>query len=110
MKKIINTLSKAVQVVLAAPVKLPAKVVQVVKYVAVALGILESVIGKEEQRQPHAGEEDGGETGDCRRDGCRWRYPLLDVCEYRGGRCRQEGGFSRARSHCQLRRQQAAAR
>jgi len=64
MKKIIQTLSKAVQVVLAAPVKLPAKVVQVVKYVAVALGILESVIGKEEQRQPQIGEEDGGETAD----------------------------------------------
>jgi len=64
MKKIIHTLSKAVQLVLAAPVKLPAKVVQVVRYVAVALGILETVVGNEEQQKPQTGEEDGGETAD----------------------------------------------
>lgn len=34
MKKLINSLSRAVQLVLAAPVKLPAKVLQVVKYIA----------------------------------------------------------------------------
>ena len=61
MKKIIQTLSKAVQVVLAAPVVLPAKVVQVVKYVAVALGILETVI-RDEAQQPQAAEEGGDET------------------------------------------------
>ncbi|NGF55407.1 hypothetical protein G5B35_20300 [Parapusillimonas sp. SGNA-6] len=64
MKKIIHTLSKAVQLVLAAPVKLPAKVVQVVKYVAVALGILETVVGREEQQTPQTGEEDGGEAAE----------------------------------------------
>ncbi len=64
MKKIINTMSKAVQVVLAAPVKLPAKVVQVVRYVAVALGILETVIGNEEQQKLQTGEEDGGEAAE----------------------------------------------
>ncbi|HMR19783.1 MAG TPA: hypothetical protein PKA53_10835 [Sphingobacterium sp.] len=62
MKKIIHTLSKAVQVVLAAPVKLPAKVVQVAKYVAIALGILEAVI--EEKDKPQTGEEGGGEATD----------------------------------------------
>jgi len=63
MKKILKIASKAVQVVLAAPVKLPAKIVQVVKYVAIALGILEAVIHEEESPQT-AGEEDGNEAAD----------------------------------------------
>jgi len=58
-------MSKAIQVVLAAPVKLPAKVVQVVKYVAIALGILETVVGEQEGQQPHTkAEEEGGETAE----------------------------------------------
>jgi len=49
MKKILRIASKAVQVVLAAPVKLPAKVVQVVKYVALLIGIAETVIHEEKE-------------------------------------------------------------
>ena len=56
-------MSKAVQVVLAAPVRLPSKVVTVAKYVAVALGILESVIPDKEDK-PTTGEEESGETAD----------------------------------------------
>ncbi|NGM62669.1 hypothetical protein G5B30_12155 [Sphingobacterium sp. SGG-5] len=63
MKKIINKLSKAVQLVLAAPIKLPAKIQQVVKYVAVALGIIDAVI-QEEKPEPQAGEEERDETAD----------------------------------------------
>ena len=44
MYSILKKMSKAVQVVLAAPVKLPPKVVTVAKYVAIALGILEAIV------------------------------------------------------------------
>jgi len=58
-------MSKAIQVVLAAPVKLPAKVGQVVRYVAIALGILETVIGEEQPPKPDAkGEGGNGETAE----------------------------------------------
>lgn len=60
MKKLIQKLSKAVQVVLAAPVKLPAKVVQAVKYVALVLGVLESVVPDGEPQKPVAEEQEGG--------------------------------------------------
>ncbi len=48
MKKIIRTISRAVQVVLLAPVKLPAKALSIIKYVALGLGIIESVIDDED--------------------------------------------------------------
>lgn len=64
MKKIIQKLSKAVQVVLVAPVKLPAKVVQVVKYVALALGVLETVVPDKTEKQTEQRKEGSGETAD----------------------------------------------
>jgi len=51
MKKIFNKIGQVLQLVLAAPVKLPGKVGNVLHYVAVALGILETVL-KEEQAEP----------------------------------------------------------
>jgi hypothetical protein len=50
MRSIINKISKAVQVVLLAPIKLPGKALNILKYVAVGLGIIESVLdnGKQE--------------------------------------------------------------
>ena len=48
MKKILKIASRAVQVVLAAPLKLPAKVMQVMNYIGIALGILDQLIEKEE--------------------------------------------------------------
>ncbi|PRD44981.1 hypothetical protein [Sphingobacterium haloxyli] len=44
MKKLIRKISQAVQVVLLAPIKLPAKALDVLKYVAVGLGIIEQVM------------------------------------------------------------------
>ncbi|MCW8313479.1 hypothetical protein K7A41_19790 [Sphingobacterium sp. InxBP1] len=47
MKKILNKIGRLLQVVLTAPVKLPAKAVNVLKYLALGLGILETVIDEE---------------------------------------------------------------
>ena len=44
MKSIINKISQALQVVLLAPIKLPSKALNILKYVAVGLGIIESVL------------------------------------------------------------------
>ena len=44
MKKVIRKISQAVQVVLLAPIKLPAKAMSVLKYIAVGLGIIEQVM------------------------------------------------------------------
>lgn len=49
MKKIIKKISQAVQVVLLAPIKLPGKALNVLKYLAVGLGIIETVLEKEEE-------------------------------------------------------------
>jgi len=40
MKKFIHKISQAVQVVLLAPIKLPAKVMIVPKYIAIGLGVV----------------------------------------------------------------------
>ncbi|WP_313187117.1 hypothetical protein [Sphingobacterium siyangense] len=50
MKKILNKIGKVLQVVLAAPVKWPGKAGSILKYIAVGLGILETVM--EEEKQP----------------------------------------------------------
>ncbi|MBE8721352.1 hypothetical protein, partial [Sphingobacterium pedocola] len=47
---IINKISRAVQVVLLAPIKLPGKALNILKYVAVGLGIIESVLETEDQK------------------------------------------------------------
>ncbi|MBE8721353.1 hypothetical protein [Sphingobacterium pedocola] len=44
MRSIINKISQALQVVLLAPIKLPGKALNILKYVAVGLGIIESVL------------------------------------------------------------------
>lgn len=48
MKKIFNKIGQVLQLLLAAPVKLPGKVGNVLKYVAIGLGILETVLDEEE--------------------------------------------------------------
>ncbi|TDQ77976.1 hypothetical protein [Sphingobacterium yanglingense] len=45
MHKIIKKISQAVQVVLLAPIKLPVKALNIIKYVAIGLGVLEAVVG-----------------------------------------------------------------
>ncbi|MBL1408224.1 hypothetical protein [Sphingobacterium faecale] len=47
MNKIIKKISQAVQVLLLAPIRLPGKALNIIKYVAVGLGILEAVTRKE---------------------------------------------------------------
>ncbi len=47
MKKIVNKIAKVLQVILLAPVKLPNKALNVVKYIALGLGIVESVLEKD---------------------------------------------------------------
>ena len=47
MKKIIKKIGQAIQVVLMAPIKLPAKALNVLKYIGVALGVIEKVIDDE---------------------------------------------------------------
>lgn len=49
MKKIVRKISQVVQVVLLAPIKLPVKALQVLKYVAVGLGIIETVLDQEKE-------------------------------------------------------------
>lgn len=48
MKKIIKKIGGAIQIILLAPVKLPAKVLNVLKYIGLGMGIIESVIADEE--------------------------------------------------------------
>lgn len=51
MNKIIKKMSQAVQIVLMAPIKLPAKALTIVKYVALGLGILDAVTGKGDEEK-----------------------------------------------------------
>lgn len=57
MKKIFNKIGQVLQLVLAAPVKLPGKVGNVLHYVAIALGVLETVLEEEQTEPPPKTEE-----------------------------------------------------
>ena len=60
MKKIINKIGRALQVILLAPVKLPGKAMDILKYLAIGVGIVESVIDdKEDSEKDRIGEEGG---------------------------------------------------
>ncbi|MEN5086493.1 hypothetical protein ABE426_08490 [Sphingobacterium faecium] len=62
MKKIIKKISGVIQVILLAPVKLPGKFINIIKYIGLGLGILESVIvEKDEQDQQEEGADAGVE-------------------------------------------------
>ncbi|MEN5233617.1 hypothetical protein [Sphingobacterium faecium] len=50
MKKIIKKISGVIQVILLAPVKLPGKVLDIIKYIGLGLGIIESVIDQDEEK------------------------------------------------------------
>ena len=63
MKKVIRKISQAVQVVLLAPIKLPAKAMSVLKYIAVGLGIIEQVM-QEEDTGPKAEGKEGSDEAD----------------------------------------------
>lgn len=61
MKNIIRKISQAVQVLLLAPVKLPGKALHVIKYVALGIGLLESLLHDSKAEQ--AAEDEGREKG-----------------------------------------------
>lgn len=60
MKEIIRKISQAVQVVLLAPIKLPAKAMSVLKYIAVGLGIIEQVM-QDEDTEPKTERKEGSD-------------------------------------------------
>lgn len=51
MKKIIKKINDAIQVILLAPVKLPIKILTVIKYIGLGMGILESVVNDKEAKE-----------------------------------------------------------
>ncbi|WP_312194234.1 hypothetical protein [Sphingobacterium multivorum] len=57
MKKIFNKIGQVLQLLLAAPVKLPGKVGNVLKYLALGLGIVETVLD-EAKPQPEVDDKD----------------------------------------------------
>ncbi|WP_398452110.1 hypothetical protein AB3466_13880 [Sphingobacterium thalpophilum] len=60
MKRILNKIGRLLQVVLTAPVKLPGKAVNVLKYLALGLGILETVIDEEKPPPEELGQQKQG--------------------------------------------------
>lgn len=60
-KKIKHALAVASQVIIAAPVKLPPKLVAVAKYVALAIGILDAVVQKADEPPTHKTDPDEGQ-------------------------------------------------
>lgn len=50
MKKIIQKISRALQVVLMAPIKLPGKALNIIKYIALGLGVVETVLDDKEKK------------------------------------------------------------
>ncbi|WP_159726293.1 hypothetical protein [Sphingobacterium sp. 18053] len=66
MKKIFNKVGQVLQLLLAAPVKLPGKVGNVLKYLALGLGIVETVLDEAkshpevDDKEPSAGGMDNG--------------------------------------------------
>lgn len=58
MKTLIKKMRQAVQVVLLAPIKLPSKVATMLKYAAVGLGILDSIVDSEKEAPHDAKQEE----------------------------------------------------
>ncbi|MGJ1324881.1 hypothetical protein ACR780_19560 [Sphingobacterium faecium] len=50
MKKIIQKISAALQVVLLAPIKLPGKALNIIKYIALGLGVVETVLEDKDKK------------------------------------------------------------
>ncbi|GEM63373.1 hypothetical protein SF1_13550 [Sphingobacterium faecium NBRC 15299] len=51
MKKIINKIGQVLQVILLAPVKLPGKALHIIKYIALGLGIVETVLDDPDKKE-----------------------------------------------------------
>ncbi|WP_037525755.1 hypothetical protein, partial [Sphingobacterium sp. IITKGP-BTPF85] len=50
MKKIIQKISRALQVVLMAQIKLPGKAINIIKYIALGLGVVETVMDDKDKK------------------------------------------------------------
>lgn len=50
MKNILQKISRALQLVLMAPIKLPGKVLNMIKYIALALGVVETVLDDKDKK------------------------------------------------------------
>ncbi|NJI72746.1 hypothetical protein HCX49_05975 [Sphingobacterium kitahiroshimense] len=50
MKNIIQKISAALQVVLLAPIKLPGKALNIIKYIALGLGVVETVLDDKKKK------------------------------------------------------------
>jgi hypothetical protein len=55
MKKVISKIGQVLQVILLAPVKLPGKALNIIKYIALGLGVVETVLDDKVKK----GEEEG---------------------------------------------------
>ena len=64
MRQLIKKISRAVQVVLLAPIKLPAKALNVLKYIAIGLGIIEQVIQDDSDKPKTEGKEGSDEAAE----------------------------------------------
>lgn len=51
MKKIIKKIGQALQVVLLAPIKLPGKALNIIKYIALGLGVVETVLDDKDKKE-----------------------------------------------------------
>lgn len=63
MNKIVKKISAVVQIVLLAPVKLPGKALNIIKYIALGLGVLEAMTGEGSEipkQVRNKGDEDHG--------------------------------------------------
>ncbi|MCW2263140.1 MULTISPECIES: hypothetical protein [Sphingobacterium] len=51
MKKILSKISRVLQVVLLAPVKLPGKALNIIRYIALGLGVVETVLDDKDKEK-----------------------------------------------------------
>lgn len=58
MNKIINKIGNVLQLLLAAPIKLPGKALNIARYIALGLGIIETVINQNDDGLGAGGEAD----------------------------------------------------
>ena len=57
MKKILQKINIAIQAILIAPITLPKKALEILRYLAVGLGIIETVIEDEKKKEESEEEE-----------------------------------------------------
>ncbi|PUV24566.1 MULTISPECIES: hypothetical protein [Sphingobacterium] len=60
MRKVINKIGRALQVILLAPVKLPGKALNIIKYLAIGVGIIESVMDEKGEIEKEKSDREGG--------------------------------------------------